>query len=69
MRKDLRRLRVFPDVYKRQTQHENAEVIGVECVKLGEGQGTGALSRFYGVAGAVVGLDEPVLIPLSLIHI
>ena len=28
------------------TEYENPEVIGVECIKLGEGQGAGALSRF-----------------------
>lgn len=45
-----------------QAEDENAEVIGVDPIKLGEGQGAGALSHLDGVAGAIVGLDEPILV-------
>ena len=45
-----------------QAEDENAEVIGVDPIKLGEGQGAGALAHLDGIAGAIVGLDEPILV-------
>ena len=45
-----------------QTEDENAEVIGVDLIELGEGQGADTLSHLDGIAGAIVGLDEPILV-------